>query len=585
MGHGLALGLSEGLVLAQIDNEIRTPMSPDQVRLIRVALERVVASDVFRNAPQLGKFLRFVVEATLEGRAAELKGYTIATQAFGRPTDFDPQIDPIVRVEAMRLRRALDTYYAGSGIYDQLRIAIPRGGYVPHFLIGYPGASEPELVQSVIDEPAPERRSARMAAAAMLFLALLGAVLVTALLSPGGPTVHHTIVRSGAGTLPTVLLEPIIVEEAASDRFSERRFRVAVSDALARFDEVRVIDRRTRGPGAQHFGFEKGIYSLSVFVSPAQDDVEISVQLLARPMNRIVWSRRFIQTADASERDVASTIAALVAQPSGVLFADLRSLGNAERVIECHLQTFDYWAKPLPETHRRARSCLERLAVTHPNLAGGRALLSLMYLDEYRSGYNRRDAPLKRALAAAKHALRLNPESARGHQALMEALLVSGENEAALEAGARAALLNPNDSEILASFGAALIAAGNYAAGAERLRQARRMAPGLPARYEFFLFLAEYMGGESETAAKAALRAEGDGHALDLLGRAILAAEAGNALHIAELVRALSIVEADFVADPERALERRGMNAQIVERLVQGFQDAQSGVSLTVEAN
>src|SRR6266404_1133362 len=100
---------------------------------IRAALEQMVASDGFRTCPRLAAFLRFVIEATLRGESAHLKGYTIAVEALGRTGDFDPQQDPIVRVEAARLRRVMQHYYAGPGAKDLLVIDIPRGGYVPTF--------------------------------------------------------------------------------------------------------------------------------------------------------------------------------------------------------------------------------------------------------------------------------------------------------------------------------------------------------------------------------------------------------------------------------------------------------------------
>ncbi|TCK30487.1 hypothetical protein EV667_0577 [Ancylobacter aquaticus] len=105
--------------------------SPDAVR---GALSHVLASEELRSSPQLANILRFVVEATLDGRREAIKGYTIAVEALGRDPSFDPQADPIVRVEATRLRRALERYYAGAGAGDSLEIAIPRGSYVPHFL-------------------------------------------------------------------------------------------------------------------------------------------------------------------------------------------------------------------------------------------------------------------------------------------------------------------------------------------------------------------------------------------------------------------------------------------------------------------
>jgi hypothetical protein len=100
---------------------------------IRSALGRVCASRPFDHSPRLSAFLRFVIEATLSGQAGRLKGYTIGIEALGRSESFDPQIDPIVRVEATRLRHALARYYANEGARDPVLIELPRGRYVPQF--------------------------------------------------------------------------------------------------------------------------------------------------------------------------------------------------------------------------------------------------------------------------------------------------------------------------------------------------------------------------------------------------------------------------------------------------------------------
>jgi hypothetical protein len=106
--------------------------SPSEAE-IRAALSRVVTSPNFRASPQLASFLRFVVNETLTGHADCIKGYSIAVGALGRNDTFDPQTNPIVRVEAGRLRLALDRYYAGPGRHDQLVIELPRGSYIPTF--------------------------------------------------------------------------------------------------------------------------------------------------------------------------------------------------------------------------------------------------------------------------------------------------------------------------------------------------------------------------------------------------------------------------------------------------------------------
>jgi hypothetical protein len=82
---------------------------------IRAALDRLVASPELSKSPQLAHFLTFIVDETLAGHAERIKAYGIAADTLGRDANFDPQNDPIVRVEAGRLRRTLEHYYANGG--------------------------------------------------------------------------------------------------------------------------------------------------------------------------------------------------------------------------------------------------------------------------------------------------------------------------------------------------------------------------------------------------------------------------------------------------------------------------------------
>ena len=100
---------------------------------IRSAVEHIVAGPGFRRSPQLVAFLRFLVESVLCGRAEHIKSYTIGVEALKRGERFDPQSDPIVRVEAARLRKALASNFAGEGADLPVTIEIPLGSYVPVF--------------------------------------------------------------------------------------------------------------------------------------------------------------------------------------------------------------------------------------------------------------------------------------------------------------------------------------------------------------------------------------------------------------------------------------------------------------------
>lgn len=100
---------------------------------IGMALQRVTSHEIMRKSPKLQAFLTYTVSETLAGRGERLKAYSVAVTALGKHSTFDPATDPIVRVEASRLRRSLDIYYAGEGKYDPIRITLPTGSYQPIF--------------------------------------------------------------------------------------------------------------------------------------------------------------------------------------------------------------------------------------------------------------------------------------------------------------------------------------------------------------------------------------------------------------------------------------------------------------------
>jgi len=106
------------------------PISP---AMVRGQLERILSSKEFRSSAYLRRFLRHAVELTLEGEAVRLKESILGVELFGRPATFDPRVDPIVRVQAVKLRSRLQRYYAAEGSADPILIDFPKGGYVPVF--------------------------------------------------------------------------------------------------------------------------------------------------------------------------------------------------------------------------------------------------------------------------------------------------------------------------------------------------------------------------------------------------------------------------------------------------------------------
>jgi tetratricopeptide (TPR) repeat protein len=96
-------------------------------------LDKILKSAGFARSTRLTSFLRFAVESAIDGRSKQLKEYTFAVEVFGKDISFDQRMNPIVRVEARRLRSKLVRYYQGEGAHDPISIDLPTGSYVPTF--------------------------------------------------------------------------------------------------------------------------------------------------------------------------------------------------------------------------------------------------------------------------------------------------------------------------------------------------------------------------------------------------------------------------------------------------------------------
>ena len=108
---------------------------------IRSQLTKILSSPVFINSPRMTRFLRYVVETTLEGNGGRIKEYVIALEVFEKPETYDPQADSTVRTEASKLRTRLGRYYETDGLQDAVVISIPKGSYLPAFENRWDGAA------------------------------------------------------------------------------------------------------------------------------------------------------------------------------------------------------------------------------------------------------------------------------------------------------------------------------------------------------------------------------------------------------------------------------------------------------------
>jgi serine/threonine-protein kinase len=115
---------------------------------IRKQLEKILSSTLFSRSARLTRFISFAAGHALGGTGEPLKEYAVGIEVFDRPSSYDPRIDPIVRVEARRLRSKLSAYYASVGREDTVLVEFPKGTYAPVFRVR---TSPPRMLRVVTD--------------------------------------------------------------------------------------------------------------------------------------------------------------------------------------------------------------------------------------------------------------------------------------------------------------------------------------------------------------------------------------------------------------------------------------------------
>ena len=104
----------------------------DVGKMVQVELDRLTSSRELRGSKALAELLRYCVQQTLANNVPQLKEYWIGVNVFRRGEEFDPAADPIVRVQARRLRHKLEAYYRSNGT-RQVTIALRKGAYLTEF--------------------------------------------------------------------------------------------------------------------------------------------------------------------------------------------------------------------------------------------------------------------------------------------------------------------------------------------------------------------------------------------------------------------------------------------------------------------
>ncbi len=503
---------------------------PDE---IRAQVERMTKSNVFVNSPQLSAFLLFVVEATLRGKSERLKGYTIGVEVLRRDVSFDPQIDPIVRVEATRLRRAIERYYAGPGADDAIMIALPRGGYVPRLSVAHADADRGRAA------PEPEA------------------------LAPGNG-------------LPTLRVAPFVVIGTPGGLVIDgETLSSKLCEAFALFDMINVIGAAPAAHGRYDYRLD------GTLEYRGDETVCLRFRLVDKTDETVIWSRTFeVQPGESVseiERKIILELATTIVQRFGIIWSHERARQFASDAgdpryralmeVGDALRSFD----PL-----RARGELERLTALDPSFAAAFSYLGVIDAVGYVHGFSDPgDATaLDRALKSARRGVELKPHSAFAYHILFVVLFFRGETEAGCAAAEKAIALNPYDVAIRADYGGRLIFAGELDKGMEMLRDTVPFGAILPGWTHFYLFLGHYLRDELPEARFHAGQMTNETHIYGQLSRALIAHRDGQAEEARRTIQAILSAHPHWKADPRREIGKLITGAEIADRLARELADA-----------
>jgi adenylate cyclase len=448
---------------------------------IREQLDRILASREFHATNRVRDFLRFVVEETLAGRSDRLKGYTVATAVFGRDRDFDPGLDPIVRIQAGKLRRELERYYLVAGREDPIRIDIPKGRYVP------------------------------------LFIEQLGPA--------AGASVDPVPESSVGGATPSVAVMPLdnLTVDTGHDYFVDGLLSELTVE-LGRYQDVIAIPSGGAGPApndpknAKVVGSQLGArFLLGGTLRRDAERAKVTLQLTDTATGRQVWSEAYtyrldpaevISTQESIARDVVATIAGEAGIISQRLSREARNKNPSDLTTYEAILRYHYYMRVMtPESYQNAFAALQFAVEHEPDYGPAWSAFANMHCHAYIWDVPEFDDPLETASEYARNGALMDPANQLTRAIMAYVHLLRGELESVRSEADVALSLNPNSPYFTGTIGYVLVLAGDFDRGRKLVENAIALNPCHPKWFHHAIWLDDYRLARYESAYRAAVTA------------------------------------------------------------------------------
>jgi TolB-like protein/Flp pilus assembly protein TadD len=503
------------------------PVAAPERDAIMAALERLLAWPEIARSPQLGKFLDYIVRRTLDGDEQSIKAYSIAVDVLGRGEDFDPQSDPIVRVQARRLRGLLDEYYRTDGATESLQILLPVGRYVPEF-------AHDALLPSgsgVQAASADQARTARPGGVTLSWFALVaiaaGVGLLAYSLSTWGPR-KGALAAADAMKPPNVtIVEFQNLADAGMPAPQVSGLAIELVTDLGQFEDIEV---RYGGTGGESSGVTAEVpasdFVLTGIVRLDRDVVQYSAILTDTRTTSVVWSHTIpVSASDAGAMDVLDLVSRrlslILGSSRGPLHARTRQFlasetpaGEQVSLYLCRIM-FDVYRDTggasdaeragacitaLPETERQNPVALAISASLTAELADPQIAPDVSVDDRFRIAATN----LERAIGLSPISSFIWEQRARLQEDMGDARMARADFGSSLQ-------LNPANADALAAYARLLAFGGELAQARPLAGEAVEHSPSAPPWYQVVPALAALRDANyADAIARAELYAQAD---------------------------------------------------------------------------
>ncbi|MGI9342947.1 MAG: hypothetical protein ACR2QV_08845 [Gammaproteobacteria bacterium] len=516
---------------------------PDAINESAVGAElgRILDSPDFKATPRSRDFLRYVVDETLAGRADRIKGYTVAVEVFGRDESFDPSVDPIVRIEAGRLRRALEHYFLTAGSADSLIIDVPKGSYVPAFRLNN-GAD----------------RSA-----------------------------------TPASNKPSILILPFVnLSTDEDDVYFAAGMTEELISALAQYHGIRVVpaqmlaDQPDDDVGICRYARERAFrFVLTGTVRKTRDHTRVSIRLVDSTDGAQTWSGKYdrkltIDNLLDVQDEIAHYVVTSIAENYGGAIGGVLARHSRDKPVEnltayeALLRLHYYNSFEHSDAYWPTREALEHAVRHEPENPMLWAALAEIISDGYALAYAG-DAPEReRSWTCLRKALSLDPNCDYAHWVCGLIGMVTDRAPDVVGDAAESILkADPSESSI-ALAGWLLAISGEWDRGIEILENAMQKLPLVPPWLYHAPYLSEFRAGRYETALSFAERFNMPGILWDGMDRAAALGKLGRIEEARTALDAALAIQPDLAIRPRRYIERYIMQDELVDEYLDGLYSA-----------